>query len=207
MTSQPICVSCLMPWSNLITRCVRLTAARLPLPALQVPPDLVLLDVMMPGHDGFETCRRLKANPVTRDVPVIFITALAEDVRNWIRAVDHPGMDELFQQRPEIWRLPASPHPGRCAGKWSCRFWVHDNGAIVAAEARAQMFKEGVRLHYERADSDGYRTRSWWRQLLLFHASCRLRGLPSGCVRVAIVAAVRVGACRVATAFRRAAPN
>lgn len=38
-------------------------------------PDLVLLDVMMPGIDGFETCRRLKANAATKDVPVIFMTA------------------------------------------------------------------------------------------------------------------------------------
>ena len=41
------------------------------------PPDLILLDVLMPGLDGFETCRRLKAKADTRDIPVIFMTALA----------------------------------------------------------------------------------------------------------------------------------
>lgn len=43
-------------------------------------PALILLDVMMPGIDGFETCRRLKASPDTQDIPVIFMTALSEPV-------------------------------------------------------------------------------------------------------------------------------
>lgn len=43
-----------------------------------IKPDIILLDVMMPGINGFETCRRLKANPETADIPVLFMTGLSE---------------------------------------------------------------------------------------------------------------------------------
>lgn len=43
------------------------------------PPDLILLDVMMPDIDGYQVCRQLKANAATRDIPVIFLTAKSEE--------------------------------------------------------------------------------------------------------------------------------
>ena len=55
-------------------------------------PDLILLDVMMPGIDGFETCRRLSAAPATRAIPVIFMTALA-DVNDKVAAFAAGGVD------------------------------------------------------------------------------------------------------------------
>ncbi|HMQ51502.1 MAG TPA: response regulator [Anaerolineae bacterium] len=56
------------------------------------PPDLILLDVMMPGLDGFETCRRLKANETTREIPIIFMTALT-DVESKLKGFEAGGVD------------------------------------------------------------------------------------------------------------------
>lgn len=55
-------------------------------------PDLILLDIGMPGVDGFEACRRLKAHPDTRDIPVLFMTAYV-DVEDKLRAFELGGAD------------------------------------------------------------------------------------------------------------------
>lgn len=51
-------------------------------------PDVILLDIVMPEIDGFETCRLLKANPLTSNIPVVFLTALKGDRENRIRAIE-----------------------------------------------------------------------------------------------------------------------
>jgi putative two-component system response regulator len=56
------------------------------------PPDLILLDVMMPGIDGYEVCRRLKANEKLKDIPVIFLSAL-DEAEDKVRAFAAGGVD------------------------------------------------------------------------------------------------------------------
>ena len=73
-------------------------------------PDLILLDIMMPpGIDGFETCRRLKANENSRDIPVIFMTALA-DTLDKIKGLELGAVDYItkpFQQEEVLARINA----------------------------------------------------------------------------------------------------
>ncbi len=59
-----------------------------------VHPDLILLDVMMPGLDGFETCRRLKAIAAVKEIPVIFMTALT-DTKGKVEGFDAGGVDYI----------------------------------------------------------------------------------------------------------------
>jgi signal transduction histidine kinase len=58
------------------------------------PPDLVLLDVLMPGMDGYETCRRIRALPSGNDVPVLFLTALGDLETH--RAAMESGADDFL---------------------------------------------------------------------------------------------------------------
>jgi class 3 adenylate cyclase/ActR/RegA family two-component response regulator len=57
-------------------------------------PDLILLDIMMPGMDGYEVCSQLKANERTRGIPIIFLSALAE-VKDKVRAFNIGGVDYI----------------------------------------------------------------------------------------------------------------
>lgn len=60
----------------------------------RITPDIILLDAVMPGMDGFETCGRLKASPAAAQIPVIFMTGLTE-TEHVVRALDAGGVDYL----------------------------------------------------------------------------------------------------------------
>ena len=69
-------------------------------------PDLVLLDAMMPGMDGFEVARRLKANPATNAIPLVMITAL-DDAASGTR-LNAAGVEAVLNKPVDRWELKAA---------------------------------------------------------------------------------------------------
>lgn len=65
----------------------------------QVQPDLILLDVMMPGMDGFEVCRRIRATPPLAEVPILLLTAL-DDRDSLLRGIES-GADDFLSKPPD----------------------------------------------------------------------------------------------------------
>ncbi|TGO03412.1 hypothetical protein PN36_06570 [Candidatus Thiomargarita nelsonii] len=69
----------------------------------QIKPDIILLDIMMPGIDGFETCRRIKENEEMREIPIIFITTLSE-TKDKVKGFEVGAVDYLTKplQQEEV---------------------------------------------------------------------------------------------------------
>ena len=86
-------------------------------------PDIILLDIMMPGIDGFETCRRLKHNESTRDIPVIFMTALS-NVDNMV-----------FQIGNNPQRKGMAGEQGSGLGLVLCREFIKKHGGRIWLES------------------------------------------------------------------------
>lgn len=75
--------------------------------ASSITPDLILLDIMMPGMDGYEVCQKLKENETTHDIPVIFISAL-DEVVNKVRGFEMGAVDYItkpFQMAEVVARV------------------------------------------------------------------------------------------------------
>ncbi len=89
--------------------------------AAQAVPDIVLLDALMPGIDGFEVARRLKATPATAHIPIIFMTGLTE-TEHLVAALEAGGVDYVTK--------PIKPK------EVMARMGVHLQGARLARQAR-----------------------------------------------------------------------
>ncbi len=88
-------------------------------------PDLILLDIQMPGLDGFEVCKRLKESDHTRDIPIIFISAL-DDVLDKVEAFEVGGADYItkpFQILEVLARVEQSRRSMRSRGQSSPACW------------------------------------------------------------------------------------
>lgn len=74
------------------------------------PPDLILLDIMMPGMDGYEVCRLLKSDPKTRHIPIVFITAMS-DTEDETRGLELGAIDYITKPvSPPIVRARVKNH-------------------------------------------------------------------------------------------------
>ena len=71
------------------------------------PPDLILLDIMMPGIDGYEVCRRLKSEPKTSGIPIIFITAMSE-IQNKTMGFEMGAVDYITKPFETPWTCSVS---------------------------------------------------------------------------------------------------
>ncbi len=94
--------------------------------------DLILLDVMMPDMDGYEVCRRLKADIVTRNIPVIFVTALGED-SDQAKGLELGAVDYLQKPcAPAIVRLRVQLHLERHNQRMALEHLVRERTAELA---------------------------------------------------------------------------
>jgi signal transduction histidine kinase len=104
----------LMQMEGYKVRPVRSGAAALAL-LQEVRPDVILLDVNMPGMDGFEVCRRLKSDPLNCDIPVLFVSALS-DTNDKVKAFEAGGTDYItkpFQMKEVRMRIETHLHMAR----------------------------------------------------------------------------------------------
>ena len=112
-------------------------------------PDLILLDVMMPEMDGYEVCARLKADAATREIPVIFITALSE-AADEAKGLSLGAVDYITKPfNPDLVRARVRNH---LELKRSRDFVQHVFGEFVSTEVRDKIIAEKNRLVGERKD-------------------------------------------------------
>ena len=110
-------------------------------------PDLILLDIVMPGWDGYETCRRLKADPATHEIPVIFLSAL-DDTRKKLRGFEAGCIDYItkpFEQREVLARVAAHLQQRRLFRDMAARLTPPGDGTQPPATNSKEALTESKR--------------------------------------------------------------
>jgi len=121
--------------------------------ALSQQPDLVLLDVMMPGMDGHQVCQHLKADESTRDIPVIFVTA-HDDEASETRGLEMGAVDFISKPiNPKIVRARVKTHLTLKAQSDLLRQWVYIDGLTGVYNRRH--FDEQLASEWGRAVRNG----------------------------------------------------
>ena len=103
-------------------------------------PDLILLDVMMPGMDGYAVLRRLRANPATQHIPVIFLTALtdATDMEHGLKLGAADYITKPFQPAVLMARVSVQLEAKQA------RDWLKDKNAVLEAEVAQRMLENDL---------------------------------------------------------------
>ncbi len=118
-------------------------------------PDLVLLDVEMPGMDGYEVCRRLKADNTLRDIPVIFVTGHTDETSE-ARALDAGAVDFITKPiSPRIVRARVKTHLTLKNQSDLLRQWVYTDGLTGVRNRRyfdERLVEEWGRTRRDRSD-------------------------------------------------------
>jgi C4-dicarboxylate-specific signal transduction histidine kinase len=102
-------------------------------------PDLVLLDAVMPGMDGFEVCRRLQADPATRDIPVIFMTSLS-DTASRVRGLELGAVD--YVTKPFVRAELAARVRAQIAVRAGARALAEKNAELERAAAELERARD-----------------------------------------------------------------
>jgi diguanylate cyclase (GGDEF)-like protein len=112
-------------------------------------PDLVLLDVQMPGLDGYQVCARMKADPALRDIPVIFVTAHDDEAAE-AQALDAGAMDFITKPiNPRIVRARVRTHLTLKHQSDLLRQWVYLDGLTGVSNRRK--FDERLAMEWSRS--------------------------------------------------------
>ncbi len=121
--------------------------------AEKTSPDLILLDIMMPEMGGFEVCKRLKANPQTSNIPVLFVTAMSE-VDDETQGFEVGAVDYITKPiSPPIVKARVKSHIALADQKRACELIVERQTAEIKQNQKEAIYMLGQAGHYNDDDT------------------------------------------------------